>query len=434
MRRRAIRGLYTGTVVLAAAAGLLWTAPGGAVAEEGAERPARSGGTCVTCHLELEEPELREPALGFGQDVHDRDGLGCVACHGGDPTAEDADEAMDPARGFTGSPSVREIPILCGSCHGDEAFIKKFSPNLPTDQLAQYRTSIHGERVLGGDAKAATCISCHGVHGILRANDSRSPVYPTRVVETCARCHADAELMGSYGIPADQVEKYRRSVHYEALTRKHDLSAPTCNDCHGSHGATPPGVSSISNVCGACHLQNAELFRDSPHAPVFREQEMGACEACHGNHEILPPDDGWVGVEEGTVCGGCHEAGDPGGKVAVLLRNALEEAVEVSRRAREEVAGAERAGMLMEEAEIALQEAHDEVVKARLAVHAVSVDAVEAHTGVSRKAAARALELAEAARREITVRRRGLLVASAFIFLAIVLLILKIRQIERPGG
>jgi len=431
MRGRRFPGVFSAVLSCAVAVFLMSGAV--AFAEGGTDEVARTGGTCVGCHLELDEPSLRDPAASFARDVHDRTGLGCVACHGGDPAAEDADEAMSPSRGFKGSPSFREIPILCGSCHADQAFIKTFSPNLATDQLAQYRTSIHGKKVFEGDSNAATCISCHGVHGILRADDSRSPVYPTRVVETCASCHADAELMGRYGIPADQVEKYKRSVHFEALTRKHDLSAPTCNDCHGSHGATPPGVSSISNVCGTCHLQNAEMFQDSPHAPVFREQEMGACEACHGNHEILPPKDEWVGLGEASVCGGCHGPDDPGGKVAEALRQRLDEAVMRFEAARASVAEAEQAGMLMDEAEIALEEAHDEVVKARLAVHTVSGEAVGSHTTVSLEAAEKAIGLAKEAQHEISVRRRGLLVASIFIFLTIVLLLLKIRQIEESG-
>jgi len=94
------------------------------------------------------------------------------------------------------------------------------------------------------------------------------------------------------------------------------------------------------------------------------------------------------------------------------------------------------AAMSEQESDVARteEEAHDEPVKARLAVHTVSVPPVEEHTSVSMEAVERVLELTAKARHEIGVRRRGLLVASIFIFFAIVLLILKIRQVERPGG
>ena len=54
-------------------------------------------------------------------------------------------------------------------------------------------------------------------------------------------------------LPTDQLANYQQSVHYAALTKGNDLSAPTCNDCHGNHGAAPPGAGSVVNVCGTCH-------------------------------------------------------------------------------------------------------------------------------------------------------------------------------------
>ena len=57
-----------------------------------------------------------------------------------------------------------------------------------------------------------------------------------------------------------QFADYQKSVHYAALTKGNDLSAPTCNDCHGNHGAAPPGVGSVANVCGTCHAVFAQKF------------------------------------------------------------------------------------------------------------------------------------------------------------------------------
>ena len=414
--------------------GALWCAVALALvpALAGAQEPSApvTGGTCVECHLALDEPELSKPAQDFAGGVHDREGLGCTACHGGDPTAEDPEEAMDPARGFKGAPSATEVPALCGGCHSDNAFIRSFNPNLPTDQLAQYTTSVHGRRLASGDGKVATCISCHGVHGIRNASDPRSSVYPTHVVETCARCHADTDLMSGYGIQATQVEKYRRSVHYAALTEDNDLSAPTCNDCHGSHGATPPGVESVSNVCGVCHVVNMELYGESPHHEPFTEMEMGACEACHGNHEVVTPSDAWLGVGEDSVCGRCHEAGDPGGEVALAVRALLDRTVQVLDEAKLEVGDAERAGMLMEDSKVSLEDAHQQLVLGRTKVHLASVSAVEEHTSKAVESADSALADAARARDEISYRRHGLLVALIFILLAIVALVLKVRQIE----
>src|SRR5207244_221074 len=96
--------------------------------------------------------------------------------------------------------------------------------------------------------------------------------------------------------------KYLRSVHAEALLKKQDLSAPTCNDCHGNHGAAPPGTASVGNVCGTCHARQAELFNMSPHQAVFDALAIPQCLACHGNHEVRHPTDAWLGVEPNAVC------------------------------------------------------------------------------------------------------------------------------------
>ncbi len=70
------------------------------------------------------------------------------------------------------------------------------------------------------------------------------------------------------------------------LLEKGDLSSPSCNDCHGNHGAVPPGVESISKVCGTCHVLNMELFEQSPHKKAFDENDYPECESCHGNHLV----------------------------------------------------------------------------------------------------------------------------------------------------
>ncbi len=395
-------------------------------ADASASAPASS---CISCHLEL-DGELQAPAAAFAEDIHNQPGLGCVGCHGGDAAADDPDEAMSPARGFRGAPKSPQVPELCGKCHADPTFMKRFAPNVPTDQLAQYRTSVHGKRAAAGDTKVAVCSSCHGAHGIWRASDPRSPVYPTHVVDTCAKCHADATYMAGYGIATDQVAQYKESVHWHALTEGNDLSAPTCNDCHGSHGATPPGVESVSHVCGTCHPRNMELFIASPHGAAFAELDLGACEACHSNHRIVHPDDDWLRPSDGGVCLQCHSADDAGGTVAGTLYHALEAATLKDTDAKLQVERATAVGMLMEDAQESLQQAHQEIIHAHTQVHTVSVKAVKEHTDAAIAAADKALEAARAAFAEVRYRRHGLLIALALILLAIAAVVLKIRQID----
>ena len=260
-------------------------AEGGWAAEE------KRDSACIACHVQL-DGELAAPTKNFANDVHAAAGLGCEACHGGDASmamAEDAAGSMDTKRGFRPRPSRLQVAEFCGTCHSDAGYIKKFNPQLRVDQLAEYRTSIHGKKNAAGDPVPATCIDCHGVHGIRPVNSPDSSVYAVNVPATCAHCHADTEKMAPYGIPMDQFDAYRRSVHGTMLLDVGDTSAPACNDCHGNHGASPPGVASVANVCGQCHGREAALFRASRKQAIFDGLGVAECTVCHDNHAILHP-------------------------------------------------------------------------------------------------------------------------------------------------
>jgi hypothetical protein len=257
-----------------------------------AEPPADndSSSSCIICHSQLEDSMLA-PLDGWKGDVHREVGMGCEGCHGGDPSVELADDidAMSPAKGFKPTPDRLEVPRFCGTCHADATFMKQFNPQARVDQLAEYGSSVHGRRNAEGDPVPATCIDCHGVHGIRPADSPDSPVYPTNVPETCARCHGESSIMAAYGIPTGQFESYMASVHAAALFEREDMSAPVCNDCHGNHGAAPPGVESVANVCGQCHAREAKLFRASRKKDLFDAMEVAECSVCHSNHRILHP-------------------------------------------------------------------------------------------------------------------------------------------------
>jgi len=95
--------------------------------------------------------------------------------------------------------------------------------------------------------------------------------------------------MAPYGIPTDQYARYRRSVHAAALLERGDTAAPACNDCHGNHGAAPPGVLAVANVCGQCHGREAALFRASFKKELFDGLDVPECTVCHDNHAIEHP-------------------------------------------------------------------------------------------------------------------------------------------------
>ncbi|HTO12595.1 MAG TPA: multiheme c-type cytochrome [Candidatus Binatia bacterium] len=387
--------------------------------------------SCVACHVETGDDRLMAPVKAYAQDIHKAKGFGCVACHGGDPK-EGGMEAMDPAKGFIGKPKREQIPQVCGRCHADARFMKQYNPGLRVDQVAEYATSIHGRRLNElKDPKVATCASCHPAHAIRPKSDPQSTVHPLRVASTCGRCHANASYMAEYKIPTDQLDKYTHSVHWQMMSVKGDLSAPTCNSCHGNHGAAPPGVSWVGNVCGQCHTVMADLFAKSVHARVFKDLGIPGCSACHQHHDVQPAAGMIVGLEDKAVCKRCHTANDAGGRAAVEIRGALDRLRGGQAAAAAVLERAEHAGMEVSQARFDLKDANDALVKARTAIHAFSVPAVktevDAGLAVAGKAQARGVRALE----EFAFRRKGLGVSLVVIVALIAGLVVKIRQLER---
>jgi len=385
--------------------------------------------SCVTCHAELEGPQS-EPAKKFDSDIHHQAGLGCADCHGGDP-GDDSMNAMSPAKGFRGAPKKAEIPQFCGRCHSDSTYMRRFNPSLRTDQLSQYWTSVHGKRLKQGDQKVAACVDCHSVHNILAVTDTRAPVYPTNVATTCAHCHANADYMKGYSIPTNQVALYEHSVHAQVLAQG-DTSAPTCSTCHGNHGAAPPGVASVENVCGTCHVMNQQLFEKSPHQAAFAQLGLPGCVQCHSNHEILKATDDMVGVGSKSVCITCHASGDKGFVAAQKMAGDLAKLNTFYGRAEEILSTAERSGMEVSEPKVELTGAHEALIKARVNVHAFNEADVRKFTDQGVEISQKSYQAGVAALRERDVRRKGLGVSLIFIVIAIAGLYLKIHQIETP--
>ena len=248
-------------------------------------------------------------------DTHARRGFGCVDCHGGNAAATDANAAHDPARGYRAVPRGAAIIATCARCHSDGSFMRTFAPAQRIDQAAEYTTSVHGKRLAAGDPKVATCANCHGAHGV--RNCQRCEVARLRAqrggdlrpLSRESGTHGQLQDSGRTPCRPINTENYQKSVHFDALRKKQDLSAPTCNDCHGNHGASPPGIGAVTNVCGTCHAVFADRFASSPHKEVLDR----GCVRWGSNHDILEPSDTMLGMGAGAICSTCHD-GDERGK------------------------------------------------------------------------------------------------------------------------
>ncbi len=389
---------------------------------------AQNKNSCIECHSKLDGP-LGEPAKLFEHDIHRSRGLACNDCHGGDPTRDDKAAAKSTLAGYLGKPKPAEIPAFCGKCHSDASVMKRFNPSLRVDQVQEFMTSVHGSRLKGGDTKVANCASCHGIHGIRAPADPLSTVNPLNVADTCGKCHGNAEYMSGYQIPHDQPEKYKASVHAKALYDKHDLSAPTCNDCHGNHGAVPPGITSVANVCGQCHGRQQSLFQASPHKNPFDQQKLGECIRCHSNHEIVAPTDEMVGVGAGSVCTSCHkdDKGFTGAQQISEKINGLNLRIH---SANEILERAERAGMEVSRPKFELSDANDALTQARVLVHTASLEEVDKAIAPGMTVADKSYQAGNDAFAELNFRRGGLAVSLVFSLFLALLVYLKIRQIE----
>ncbi|HWR82256.1 MAG TPA: cytochrome c3 family protein [Candidatus Deferrimicrobium sp.] len=385
---------------------------------------------CLTCHQSFED-ETAGPSHIIVRDVHYQRGISCADCHGGSATLEDMEEVRRE-KSYRGVPGALDVPLFCARCHSDAAYMHEHNPGLPVDQLEKYKTSVHGHLLLEKkDPHVATCTSCHGVHDIGSAKLPHSKTYPLNIPQTCGTCHADEAHMAPYGIPTDQVEAYAQSVHGQALLERKDLGAPACNDCHGNHGAAPPGVASLSAVCGTCHALEADLFVSSPHKAAFEANDYPMCETCHSNHRIVRPLDAWIGTAEPALCVNCHGDADGtrGFETARGISKAIADLAAAHGQAETALEEAVTKGMMTTDEEFRLKEVDQNLIQTRTLVHAFNMDSV---SGKAEEGLQKARQVQQNSARlvdEYYFRRKGLGLATLGITILVVGLYLMIKRL-----
>jgi len=154
------------------------------------------------------------------------------------------------AHGILGPRSPRssvypqKIPYTCGGCHADADYMAGYrganGEPLPTDQLKEFQTSVHGRALLDrGDLGAPACNDCHGNH-------AAKPPEISSIAEVCRTCHA------SNG------ELFDGSRHKRAFERH---GWPECETCHGNHAISAADDSMLSEssspLCYDCHREHA---------------------------------------------------------------------------------------------------------------------------------------------------------------------------------
>ena len=163
----------------------------------------------------------------------------CTDCHG----VHDI-QAPDQPRSL--------ISTTCGQCH--------------TDVYNQYKQSVHGAALIDeNNPDVPVCTDCHGVHNI---QDPRTMQFRLEEPELCAGCHANAQLMAKYNLPANVYEIYKTSWHGVDLT-VYEARWPTiwhesaiCTDCHSVHNirktsdpASSVNPANLLATCQKCHTK-----------------------------------------------------------------------------------------------------------------------------------------------------------------------------------
>lgn len=216
-------------------------------------RPGYSG--CLVCHgdknlSKIEGDQKRslyvDPAI-IEKSVH-KD-LACSDCH----------------VGFTNEPHqgaykdyLRVASIACISCKDHQK------------QKDIYGKSAHGQKVLVGDEKAATCGDCHGSHDIksFKKDKAYKADFRMEAKTVCGQSGCHLKWWNSYN-------DYYHGRAYKDGAR----DAPPCWDCHGVHKELPAKepaatVSSqnLPKTCGQCHQGASAYF--VKYAPLVHGESM----------------------------------------------------------------------------------------------------------------------------------------------------------------
>src|SRR3989337_2271947 len=127
--------------------------------------------SCMECHRYRPAGSYAGHKFSdYTDSVHDRNGVRCEACHGGDAVHADKIAAHKGVFRSTDPKSAiyfRNLPQTCGKCHGEE--LVNFSRSR---HYAELKTSGRGP----------SCVTCHGSMGTFILTSGQ-------IMEFCTVCH-----------------------------------------------------------------------------------------------------------------------------------------------------------------------------------------------------------------------------------------------------
>ncbi|MFZ2492220.1 MAG: cytochrome c3 family protein [Thermoanaerobaculia bacterium] len=327
--------------------------------------PLRVPYTCGKCHQEgtkvMTERNIHQDRIleNYSESIHGegllKKGLivsaNCASCH----TAHNILAHTDPKSSI----ARQNIARTCTQCHAQiEAVHRKVirgelwekeSHILPAcvdcHQPHKVRKVFYTQGMANAD-----CLRCHEKKDLL-AKDGRTMFVDAKVHQnsrhvkvSCAQCHSGVNVSlvrpcESITRPVDcgachpsQAQEYARSQHGKLLL-KGDSNAPSCKECHGTHGilgklqtASLTFPTNVPLLCARCHREGQkaavrykgtqhqiiESYTDSIHGKGLLKSGLtvtATCTNCHTAHGVLPKTDPASSVNRTNVpetCGKCH--------------------------------------------------------------------------------------------------------------------------------
>ena len=130
---------------------------------------------CESCHNDL-SPYLKDTVHNH-PDKLPGDHPTCATCHGQNA------HGVRPPKHLSPSEKVE----ICARCHADAQRMARYGR---VDAVASYAQTYHGRAILFfGQQTEATCVDCHGLHGVLAPENPNAPTNPRHVADICRKCH-----------------------------------------------------------------------------------------------------------------------------------------------------------------------------------------------------------------------------------------------------
>jgi hypothetical protein len=142
-----------------------------------ADKEEEAGNSCVYCHFRLPGNSfVGAESHSWTGSIHQKSGVTCDKCHGGNPQAaqeKEAHQGVLPSGNPRSTVYFKNVPATCGKCHGA--------------QFYKFTQSVH-YKMLESTGKGPECVTCHG-------SMVTSVLTPNNVAALCGQCHN--ERMGN---------------------------------------------------------------------------------------------------------------------------------------------------------------------------------------------------------------------------------------------